>query len=280
MNDRPVEAIVLGTAQDGGIPQIGCDCPRCRAARGDEAKRRWVASLAVIDRSVRSWWLVDATPDIERQVGWMTTSGPSVSLAGILLTHAHIGHYLGLALLGREAWNVRDLPVVCTHRVAAFLEEHQPWRKLVEQSNIRLVRVTPGTASHLSARLTAIPVSVPHRDELSDTVAWSFAGPTRRLVYCPDIDCWSNAILRVVDDADVAVLDGTFDSADELPGRDRSSIPHPCVEDSVRMFADAKTQIVFTHLNHSNPLVDDAARIRRLQAQGFAVVRRGDRWPL
>jgi len=280
MDERPVETIVLGTAQDGGIPQIGCDCRRCDAARRHETKRRWVTSLAVIDRSVGSWWLVDATPDIERQVGWMTTSEPSVSLAGILLTHAHIGHYLGLAFLGREAWNVHDVPVVCTGRMAVFLENHQPWRQLIERSNIRPVRVIPNTAFRLSSRLEATPIAVPHRDELSDTVAWSFAGPTKRLVYCPDIDRWDGAILEAVDDADVALLDGTFDSAGELPERDRSSIPHPCVEDSARTFANARTQIVFTHLNHSNPLVDDVARIRRLQAQGFAVARRGDRWPL
>ncbi len=280
MNRGQVDAIVVGTAQDGGIPQIGCDCLRCRDARRDEAKRRWVASLILIDRQAGTWWLVDATPDIERQVGWMATHEPGTTLAGILLTHAHIGHYLGLALLGREAWNVREVPVFCTPRMAAFLEGHQPWRQLIDQCNIRLRCVVPGTAVQLSEQLAATAVAVRHRDELSDTVAWSFAGPAKRLVYCPDIDRWEGEILQAIHEADIALLDGTFASADELPGRDRATIPHPCIEDSVRTFANANTNVVFTHLNHSNPLAEDGAHVEDLCKSGFTVARRGERWRL
>jgi len=280
MSEHLIEAIVLGTAQDGGIPQIGCNCPRCRAAREDEIRRRWVSCLGLIDRQADSWWLVDATPDIERQVGWMATHEPGARLAGILLTHAHIGHYLGLAFLGREAWDTHETPVVCTDRMAAFLERHEPWRQLIDRSNIELHRSTAGLPIQLSQGLTATAVAVPHRDELSDTVAWSFAGRAKRLVYCPDIDRWEGTILEVIREADIALLDGTFGSADELPGRDRSSIPHPCIENSVRIFEMAETEIVFTHLNHSNPLADDGALAETLRREGFTVARRGDRWSL
>jgi len=43
-------------------------------------------------------------------------------LTGVFLTHAHIGHYLGLAFFGFEAISTKDLPVYCTPRMAAFLK--------------------------------------------------------------------------------------------------------------------------------------------------------------
>jgi hypothetical protein len=42
--ERPREpfVVVLGTAQDGGFPQVGCREPACARARDDEDHRRLV----------------------------------------------------------------------------------------------------------------------------------------------------------------------------------------------------------------------------------------------
>jgi pyrroloquinoline quinone biosynthesis protein B len=56
------------------------------------------------------------------------------------------------------------------------------------------------------------------------------------LFYCPDIDrweAWEQDIRAVVDAHNVALLDATFFSGAELPGRDMSKIPHPLVTDTV-----------------------------------------------
>jgi pyrroloquinoline quinone biosynthesis protein B len=55
---------VLGSAQDGGIPHLGCRCPNCRRARNDPKEARRIASLAVADLVDRKLFLVDATPDM------------------------------------------------------------------------------------------------------------------------------------------------------------------------------------------------------------------------
>ncbi|MCK5586654.1 pyrroloquinoline quinone biosynthesis protein PqqB, partial [Candidatus Bipolaricaulota bacterium] len=60
--------MVLGTAQDGGIPQLGCDCPHCRAAWRDESLRRLVVSLGIVDCEAEEIWLVDASLDICEQI--------------------------------------------------------------------------------------------------------------------------------------------------------------------------------------------------------------------
>jgi len=114
-----VEAILLGTAQDGGLPQAGCDCQHCRAAHEDPRQRRWVACLGLVDRDTRQSWIIDATPDFREQLHLLQSLTPECRLSGILLTHAHAGHYAGLIHLGREAWNTERMPVYASQRMAS-----------------------------------------------------------------------------------------------------------------------------------------------------------------
>jgi pyrroloquinoline quinone biosynthesis protein B len=74
----------------------------------------------------------------------------------------------------------------------------------------------------------------------------------------------------------VAVVDATFFSADELPGRDLSLIPHPLVTDTVERFAGIGTRIILTHLNHSNPVGDpESAEAALVAAAGMEVATDG-----
>jgi hypothetical protein len=59
----PVEAMVLGIAQDGGVPHLGCRQKLCLDARRDRSKRRLIASLGLVDRRAGKRFLIDATPD-------------------------------------------------------------------------------------------------------------------------------------------------------------------------------------------------------------------------
>jgi pyrroloquinoline quinone biosynthesis protein B len=276
MRTQRTDVVVLGTAQDGGIPQLGCNCPHCQAAWTDQSRRRLVSSLAIVDHNAKLFWLVDASPDIVEQAHLLASSYPEFSLGGILLTHAHMGHYLGIAMLGRESWNHESLPVFCTQRMGAFLHLNHPWKQLIDLNNIALSIIEPGHSLQLSSAITVTPILVPHRDELSDTIAFSIAGPTKRLVYCPDIDRWEGPILEAIEAADVALLDGTFYSGDELPGRNASEIPHPCIIDSIKVFSEYETQIQFIHFNHSNRLLSDSNLVKQLATNGFAISERMD----
>jgi pyrroloquinoline quinone biosynthesis protein B len=275
-----VEAVVLGIAQDGGVPHLGCAQKLCVEARKDPSRRRRVASLGLIDAASGKRFLIDATPDFESQVasfGGMPD--------GILLTHAHIGHYLGLAELGREVANARAMPVYCTASMARFLRENGPWRRLVEAKNIAIREVEPGAEFDLTASLRATAVRVPHRDEDSDTVAWIIAGPSKKLLWLPDIDKWEKwdrPIEDVVRTVDYAFLDGTFFSADEISGRSIAEIPHPLVPETVSRLSNVKktSRIFFVHLNHTNRLLWDRGEIGRLSAAGFGVAAEGQRLPL
>ncbi len=275
-----VQAVVLGIAQDGGVPHVGCRQKLCVEARRDPSKRRHVASLGLIDRTSGKRFLIDATPDFELQVSRLGGLPD-----GILLTHAHIGHYLGLALLGREVANAGGMPVFCTPSMAKFLRENRPWSRLVLLGNIAIHEIEPDREFTLTDSLRATALRVPHRDEDSDTVAYVVAGPSRKLLWLPDIDKWEKWDRRIEDvlrTVDAAFVDGTFFSADEIPGRSIAEIPHPLVPETVSRLRNEglAAGVFFVHLNHTNRLLRDLGSVRQLREKGFQVAFEGQRLSL
>ena len=278
-----VEAVLLGVAQDGGVPQAGCDCANCRRAWDEPAFRQPVVCLGLVDRLARQTWLIDATPDFREQVQALRRLAPDCRLAGIVLTHAHVGHYTGLVHLGREVMDARDVPLYVTPRMARFLRENAPWSQLIALHNVELCLLDPGSPIQLSPALSLLPLAVPHRGEFSDTLAFVVRGGTRQLFYCPDIDAWDrweHDVREFVGQMDVALLDGTFFNADELPNRDLSEIPHPFVVDTVRRVAGVDCDVRLVHLNHTNPLLSPGPERDWLLAQGIGVGTCGERWTL
>lgn len=150
--------------------------------------------------------------------------------------------------------------------MAGFLRNNQPWAQLIERGNISIREVDSVGAdgNEASVRLTPsisfFAVDVPHRAELSDTVAYvvslsSNSGVARatvnrsevdtgsagrvvgrdgggekalKLLYCPDTDGWTGwkrSIKDWCEEVDVALLDATFYDKDELKGRNMSEVP-------------------------------------------------------
>lgn len=65
-------------------------------------------------------FLIDATPNLRSQLWYIQHDGDRATpleLGGILLTHAHTGHYTGLLQLGKEEADMRDVPVRGFHLV-------------------------------------------------------------------------------------------------------------------------------------------------------------------
>jgi len=251
-------------------------------ARRDPARRERVACLGLVDDRAGARFLIDATPDLPSQLDSLnqgrTLADPRRPVDGILLTHAHIGHYTGLMYLGREALGARAVPVYATARMASLLRTSGPWSQLVALGQIELREVEPGREVVLTPSLAVTPVRVPHRDELSDTVGYVVRGRGRSLLYIPDIDKWEKWDRRIEDEVarvEIALLDGTFLSADELPGRSIAEVPHPTVGETMTRLAALSSRISFTHLNHTNPLLWDGRARRDLARRGFALAADG-----
>jgi pyrroloquinoline quinone biosynthesis protein B len=243
----------------------------------------------------RQVYVFDATPDLREQLDLLedvrqppTDKVDRSPIDGVFLTHAHIGHYLGLAFFGYEAVNTSSLPVYCTPNMAEFLRSSGPWSLLVERSNILIRELAPGNPIQLPGQVSVAAIASPHRDEYSDTVGFVIQGPRARLLYLPDTDAWSDwdiPLAELVADLDFALLDGTFFSIDELPGRSITSIGHPLISDSMDRLqstvSEGRTRVLFIHLNHSNPALDSAGEARReIRTRGFTVASEGQEFPI
>ncbi|MBX7184338.1 MAG: MBL fold metallo-hydrolase [Vicinamibacteria bacterium] len=289
-------ALVLGTAQDGGLPQLGGNADQDLAARQDPKRRRLVTSLLVVDPGSEERFLIDATPDIREQAEIADRVAPQAAKAAgrpplfqaIALTHAHIGHYAGLMHLGREAYGASGQRVLASDRMARFLETNGPWDLLVKLNHIAIERFTADRPVALNTRLSITPIAVPHRDEYSDTYGFVVRGPTRSLLWLPDIDKWEKWDRRIEDviaGVDVAYVDGTFFDATELPGRAMSEVPHPFIAESLARFASLpekqRRKIVFVHLNHTNPAATPGSKAEQeIVKAGMRVASEGERQPL
>ena len=289
--------VVLGTAQDGGVPHTGCEHALCAAARKDPKLARKVASLAIHLPASGRTFLVDATPDLPAQIEKVHTfrkhpegKVDRAPFDGVLLTHAHLGHYLGLAHFGFESLNTKDLPVWVSPRMAEYLRTSGPWSQLVRLGNITLREFRPGTQFKLEEGLSVTPIRVPHRDELSDTMAFLIRGPRKTLFYVPDTDSWhtwTRPLPKLLEEerVDFALLDATFYSPDELPDRDVTKIKHPLITQSMELLEplvrSGKLQVYFTHLNHSNPALDKNGTARKaIETRGFHVLDEGQEFDL
>ncbi len=259
---------------------MGCQCPTCVAAREGIVPRRLAASAAVVDRDGGRAWLIDASPDLPVQLEAVADALPGpkrsgIPLSGVLLTHIHMGHYWGLGHLGREGMMPRDLPVMGPPRTVEFLGENRPFSDMVEWGALRIKSVQPGEDLALADGITFRPLEVPHRDDFSDTVAWLVSGPRWRVLYAPDMDIMEDAFVDLVSGVDMAIIDGTFHTRDEIPGA-MGTVPHPPVtETMVRLqpALEGGTRIAFTHLNHTNPLCDPRSpEFEHLVSRGFGVV--------
>ena len=66
------ELVVLGIAQDAGIPHLKCNQDLCQSIRDGNRKPERVASLGLMNRAVGKAYLFDATPDFVSQLHSLT----------------------------------------------------------------------------------------------------------------------------------------------------------------------------------------------------------------
>lgn len=257
------QLVVLGIAQDGGMPHAGCTKSPCADVYEGKRATEKVSCLGLINRDLGVAYIIDATPDFPAQLRALT--GGRVP-DGIFLTHAHIGHYTGLMYLGKEAMATKGVPVYGTERMNVFLKSNGPWSLLVENGYIELRTLTPDHAVELPGGLRITPMLVPHRDEFTDTVGFLIEGPRAKALFIPDIDKWekwNRSLRELANEVDYLLVDGTFASMEELPGRDISQVPHPLMSETRALLEGTRAKLWFIHLNHSNPAVVDGKDIAR-----------------
>ncbi|MDY6761971.1 MAG: MBL fold metallo-hydrolase [Candidatus Nanohaloarchaea archaeon] len=261
-----MKAEILGSAQDGGVPHLGCTCDTCEAARDDPSKQRYATSMKVYNEENDVTYLFDASPDIRYQLR-------DEFLDGVFISHGHLGHITGLLYLGKESFNANMVDVHCSESVREFIRDSYPYRLLSDRDNI-VVNTHDNRDDVELMDLQVTPVEVVHRYVPTDMHAFRIESENRPLFYMTDIDYWTDEAIAEVENADVAVVDGCFWSEEEIDRYER--VPHPPVSESLDVFSDTDTNIIFTHINHTNPILDpDSDERRKVEDAGFTVAEEG-----
>ena len=75
--------VVLGIAQDGGLPHAGC-VQKCCKKSWSTGENEKVSSIGIIDPKTGQSWLIDATPDFASQLN-ILENVHNTKLSGIFL---------------------------------------------------------------------------------------------------------------------------------------------------------------------------------------------------
>lgn len=276
--------MILGIAQDAGYPQVGCYQKHCLKGWKNKSKRLSPVSIGVIDPEYKTKYLFEATPHFPQQLYQLDQNAQELNyrLAGIFLTHAHIGHYTGLMFLGHESMGAQNIPVYAMPKMKMFLENNGPWSQLVDYKNILIMPLKNQQTESLG-RVKVTPFIVPHRDEFSETVGFRIDGPEKSALFIPDINKWSvwkQDLKSIIKTVDYAFIDATFFAQGELPGRDMSKVPHPLVSETMQELKDLSMEerhkVWLIHFNHTNPLINkNSEAYKKVKNFGFNVSEEG-----
>ena len=280
---------ILGTAQDGGFPHIGCQKKCCDDFYKGVSPKQKVVSLGLIDREAQQKFLFEATPDISTQLADLEKNHlrTNTIIDGVFITHAHMGHYAGLLYFGKEALGKKDIRIYAMPKMKDFLVNNGPWSQLVSTKNIAFSDLKKDKVVQLNNSLKVTPFLVPHRDEFSETVGYKIEGGKKSALFIPDINKWSlweKNIVEEVKKVDYAFLDATFFKEGEI-NRPMSEVPHPFIEETVDLFKNesltTKNKVIFIHFNHTNPALQTSSKERKeLTLLGYKFATEGERFEL
>lgn len=290
----------LGVAAGGGYPQWNCACAGCRKARAKPEFATHHAGVAISGDGDK-WFLLNATPDVHHQIAADPSlhPGPGIRttpVAGVLLTDAEFDHTIGLLVL-REG---SSLTVYGTYPVLEALTLWFPVRELLgDYADLSWSVLEVGEPVELDARLRVTPFLTGSKAprylgrsqlrgpssewevgyRLEDKVTGGSA------VYAPTLPRWDASFAEQVASADCVFLDGTFWTDDEMScqgagsrtGRSMGHMPISGSDGSAYALAalPAKRKI-YTHINNTNPILDEDSQERRwLTDLGIEVGRAG-----
>ena len=282
MDNLPI-AVILGIAQDGGVPHPGCNCQTC-SIYSSSGIQLSPTSLGVIDEE--KLHLFDVSRDLSRQLRMLPDTEKKVT--DIWITHGHLGHVDGIGLFGREAMGAKGIRIHASKSMINLIEKTPRWNTMIQNGNLIPCPFETGKIIETSNSISITPIQVPHRDEWTDTHSFIIKGPEKSILFLPDHDSWEDTLRMVGEetvldwfqtlDANVILIDGTFWSSNEI--KRQENVPHPPIIDSLErigMKTNDSLDIRFIHLNHTNPLlISNSEENRVLEKYGWSIGNEGE----
>ncbi|HSU11698.1 MAG TPA: pyrroloquinoline quinone biosynthesis protein PqqB [Pseudonocardia sp.] len=265
---------VLGSAAGGGSPQWNCGCPVCAAVRSGAGVARTQSSVAV-SADGRSWFLINASPDVRAQIEASPALHPRgdriTPLEAVLLTDAELDHTLGLLLL-REA---RAVTLYATPAVQKTLRDGSGILSLLERyCAVEWRAVVPGAdlplADGLSCRAFDVPTTkrdrfgsaADHGRVVGYRLTDERSGGT--LVHLPGVQALTPGVRAEIEGCDCLLIDGTCWRDDELvrlglagkTSREMGHLPIDGPDGSLAQLPSLGVgRTIFVHMNNTNPVL-------------------------
>jgi len=291
-----MHVMLLGTAAGGGVPQWNCRCRNCRMARAGlgQVRPRSQSSVAIsADR--RRWFLLNASPDLARQIEAFPPLHPTgrhprqTPLQAVLLTNADLDHTLGLLSLRENPelliYASEETQLALTQGLALLptLSKFCKTKLLKASETRQRLRHLDGSACSLSFQAFRVPGKRPRfavgrkaaAAHGASAIGYKIVDEKTGgcLVYLPEILALTSQVISLIDDCDLLLFDGSFWSENELAengitGRLASQMGHIPIageDGSLRGLAGMTApQKVFVHINNTNPILRENSRERRL----------------
>ena len=275
-------AVILGIAQDGGVPHPECNCQTCSIYSSSRIQLS-PTSLGVLDEN--HLHLFDVSRDLSRQLRMLPNKEKKVT--DIWITHGHLGHVDGIGLFGREAIGAKGIRIHASKSMINLLEKTPRWNTMIQNGTLIPRQFDSGEIIETSNSISITAIQVPHRDEWTDTHAFIIKGPSKSILFLPDHDSWEETLRMVGEDtvldwfqtleANVILIDGTFWSPNEINHQEQ--VPHPPILDSLERIGKKTNEsldIQFIHLNHTNPLlISNSEENKVLQKYGWSIGNEG-----
>lgn len=301
---------ILGSAAGGGFPQWNCNCRNCQSLRaGKPSFKSRTQTQVAVSADGSSWFLLNASPDLRMQIERTPVLQPRIGardspIAGVLLTSADIDQIAGLLSL-RE---LQPFRVYCTSSLRRILQEDNSvfgmLNRVPEQVRWTEIELGEGFSLLTSAREedsgidceafsvgNKYPLYVPPKrtatlkpeEAVLGVMLTSASGA--RLAYLPAVPAINEALLRLLETADMVLFDGTFWSNDELiqvqgsgaTAREMGHVPVSGDDGTLQALTGLRRpRKVFVHVNNTNPMLDESsAEYRQLAPAGWELAEDG-----
>jgi pyrroloquinoline quinone biosynthesis protein B len=275
---------VLGSAAGGGFPQWNCGCSNCdRVRRGLSDFRSRTQAQVAVSAFPGSWILLNASPDLRQQLLNDPDFAPAQNtratpVSTIVLLSADVDSVMGLLHL-RE---FQPLRIFATPSVRRILTEDNSLFGCLERSTppvgweaLPLNRAS--TIDGLACK--AIPLGGDYPDYVGARLRKDLARDEavigiqigqneKRFFYAPSISGQNDDWKRHAKEADLALLDGTFWTDNELidvrgRGKTAREIGHVPLSAHDGLLAQLpptrSSRRVLIHLNNTNPVLDQSS---------------------
>ena len=303
---------ILGSAAGGGFPQWNCGCRNCRGLRSGslKAQARTQTQIAVDanpEYAQRTHWaLINASPDLRTQVLATPELAPfpgtsnSTPIYDVFLTSADVDSLAGLLHLREfQGFRISSTPAIrrimdeqnSIFRVLGRATPPVQWFSLPLASSFSETE-TPETSEVPKFQVRAVSVGGEYPDYISEklrkdlpaneaVVALYLEYGGKRVFVAPSLPGRDNGWKKLAQESDVALLDGTFWSDDELKragrgkktAREMGHVPLSGPDGLIAQYPKAgKGRKVLIHINNTNPiLVEDSAEHRAVLDAGFEI---------